>query len=97
MKDIINDLKKSDTGNIHLMVAITIMSFKDNNEEHVIHSQSSNLQIMINDKADEVIDELFQILLSRYQSELETSIKGSDFIFDCVYLLYYKLHKIYSK
>ena len=52
---------------------------------------------MINDKADEVIDELFQTLLSRYQSELKTSIKGSDFIFDCVYLLYYKLHKIYSK
>ena len=35
-------------------------------------------------------------LLSRYQIELETSVKGSEFVFDCVHLLYYKCHKINS-
>ena len=49
---------------------------------------------MINDKSDEIIEELFQSLLSRYQIALETSIRGSDFIFDCAHLLYYKCHKI---
>ena len=49
---------------------------------------------MINDKADEVIEDLFQSLRSRYQIGLETSMKGSDFVFDCVHLLYYKCHKI---
>ena len=29
-----------------------------------------------------------------YQIGLETSMKGSDFIFDCVNSLYYKCHKI---
>ena len=38
-----------------------------------MHSKSDNIEIMINDKADEVIEELFQSLLSRYQIELETS------------------------
>ena len=38
-------------------------------------------------KVDEVIEELFQSLLYRYQIRLETS-KGSDFIFHCVHLLY---------
>ena len=30
----------------------------DNNEERVMHSKSDNLEIMINDEADKVIDEL---------------------------------------
>ena len=37
---------------------------------------------MINDKADEVLEELFQSILSRNQFGLETSKKVSDFIFD---------------
>ena len=49
---------------------------------------------MINNKADEVMEEHFQSLLPRYQIGLETSMKGSDFMFDCVHLLYYKFHKI---
>ena len=57
-----------------------------------MHSKSDNMEIIINDKADEII-ELFQSLLSRYQIGLETSMKGSDFVFDCVNLLYYKCQK----
>ena len=48
---------------------------------------------MNNYKADEVIRELFDSLQNRYQNNLE-SIKGSDFAFDYVQLLYYKYHKI---
>ena len=36
---------------------------------------------------------LFESLLFRYQTGLET-LRGSDYIFDCVNLLYYKCHKI---
>ena len=48
---------------------------------------------MINDKADEVIEEPFRSPLSIYQIGLETSMKGSEFVFDCVHLLYDKCHK----
>ena len=36
------------------------MSSKDNDEEHVMCSKSDNIQITISDKADEVLEELFQ-------------------------------------
>ena len=49
---------------------------------------------MIYAQSDEVIQELFESPLFRYQIELESSMKGSDFIFDCVNLLHYKCHKI---
>ena len=39
----------------------------------------------------------FESLLNRYQVGLETLMKGSDFIFDFVHLLYYKSHKITFK
>ena len=41
--------------------------------------------------------ETFESLLNRYQIRLETSIRCSDFIFDCVNLLRYKCHKINLK
>ena len=34
--------------------------------------------------ANEVVDELFKSLLSRYHDNLEISMRGSDFIFDSV-------------
>ena len=68
------------------------MSSEDNDEQRVMQSKSSNLKIMINDKEDEIIEKLFQSILSRYQIGLETSMKGShSIIFYCVHLLYYKM------
>ena len=57
-------------------------------------SNSNNKEILFNDKPDEVIKKLFKSLINRYQNNLQTSMKSSDFVFDCVYLLYYKCHKI---
>ena len=72
-------LKKYDTWKIQSAIAtINFMSSKDNDEECVMHSRD-NIDIMINDKTDEVIEELFQSLLPRYQTGLKTSLKGSDF------------------
>ena len=62
-----------------------------------MHSKGDDIEIMINDKANEVIKELFQSLVSRYQIGLEISMRGSDFIFDCVHLLCYEWLKINFK
>ena len=52
-----------------------------------MHSRNDNIELMINEKVDEVIKELFQPILSIYQIVFERSIKGSDFNFDSVNLL----------
>ena len=43
--------------------------------------------LRINDKADKVIEEPFKLFLNRYKTGLETTMKGSDFIFLGVSLL----------
>ena len=72
------------------MIAINFMSSKDNDEER---SKSDNIEFMIYDNADEAVEKPFESLVNRYQIGLETPMRGSDFIFDWVYLFYYKCHK----
>ena len=90
LKDIINYLNKSDTRKIQLTIMITFMSSKDNDEECVMHSKIDFKEMMINDKAEEVMEKRFQLLLFKYQVGLKISMNISDFVFDCIPLLYYR-------
>ena len=49
-----------------------------------MHSSSGNIKFSRYSVADYVINKLFKLLCSRYQENLETSMKGSNFIFDLV-------------
>ena len=42
-----------------LTIANNFIYSIDNDEEHVMHSKSDNIEIMINDEPDKVIKELF--------------------------------------
>ena len=78
---------------IQLTIAISFISSKDNDKGIVRHSKSDNIEIMINDKADEFIKAPFDSLNNRYQHNLK-SMKGSELVFHYVRLLYYQCHKI---
>ena len=41
----------------------------------------------------EIMEKLFNSLKNKYQNNLQ-SMRGSEFVFDYVHLLYYKCHKI---
>ena len=91
LKDI-NNLKKIDMWKIQSTITINVISSKDDNdEEHVMHSKSDKIEIMVNDEADQIIEELFKSLRNRYQNNLEVSMKGSKFVLDYVLLLCYIL------
>ena len=66
---------------------INFTSSKDNN---VIHSKSDNLEMIINYKINEVIEES---LFSKYQIGLQISTKDIDFMFESIDSLYCKSHK----
>ena len=93
LKDIINNFKKLDWWKIQLTIANNFISSIDNNEECVMHSKSDNIEIMINDKVDEVIKELFGLLKNRFPNKLEL-MKSSKFVFDYIHLVYFECHKI---
>ena len=60
-------------------ITINFLFSKENDEESIMVSMSDNLEIMIYDKADAVIEEIFCLLLIRYEIGLEISMKDSRF------------------
>ena len=62
-----------------------------------MHSRSDNIEFTSYNDADEVVDELFESLRSRYWGSVEKSVGGYDFIFESVQLMYCKCHKVHFK
>ena len=91
------DLQKSGTWKIQLNVASNFISSKDVDEERVMHSKGNNTEFMTYVNANYVVDERFEPLLLIYQIDLQTSMRGSNFIFNSVQLFYYKRNKINFK
>ena len=55
-----------------------------------MHSKGDNIKF---NYVNKVVDKLFESLCLRYQDNLQTSVEGSEFVFDSVELMYYKCHK----
>ena len=91
---IINDHKTPNEWKIQLTMKTDFISSKDCKETHTMHTTSDNIESMIGNERNEIIKEHFESLLQKYQEGLEKSMKGSEFVFDNIDLLYYKLHKI---
>ena len=71
----INDVKIQGEWKIELTMEINFISSKDSNETRTMHTKSINIEIMIGNETDEIIKELFDSLLQRYQEGLEKSMK----------------------
>ena len=56
LENIINNLKKSDTGTIQLTITNKLITSIGNDKEHVVHSKSDKIQIMVSAESNEVIN-----------------------------------------
>ena len=59
-----------------------------------MHTKSDNIEIIMGSETNDIIEELLESLLQKYQERLEKSVRGSVFIPDSVDSLYYNLQKI---
>ena len=70
---------------IQLTMSINFISAKpDSDETRTMRTKSNNAEIIMASETDEIIEELFESYLERYQEGLEESMRGSEFIFDSV-------------
>ena len=60
-------------------MTINVISSNNVDEERLMHTKSDSKEFMTYDNANDIVDELFKTLLSRYQDNLETRIEGSEF------------------
>ena len=95
LASMINDYKIKGEWKIQLTAEINFTSLKpDSDETRIMHTKSDNTEIMTGSDMNEVIGELFKSLLQRYQEGLQEKMRGSEFEFDGVNLLYYDFNKI---
>ena len=75
-------------------MVINFISSKDSDQILTMHTKNNNIEIMMGSETDEIIEELFESFLHKYQEGLEEKMRGSEFVFHSVDLLCYKIHKI---
>ena len=86
--------KTSSEWKIQLTMAINFISSKDSDETRTMHTKSNNVEIMVGSETDEIIKDLFESFLQKYQEGLEESMRGSESVYDSVAALYYNLNKV---
>ena len=65
---------------------INFISSRNFIESRDMYSKSDNFEIMMGADTNEIIRNLFNSLLRRYQEGLKESMRGSEFVFDYVNL-----------
>ena len=63
-------------------------------KEHGTHSRNNNIKFTSYNDANKIVDELGDSLWSRIHGNLKTSMRGSDFIYNSLQLMYFKCHKV---
>ena len=59
-----------------------------------MYRKSDNFEIIMGATTNEIIRNIFNSLLRRYQGGLQESMRGSDFVFDYFESLNYIFHKV---
>ena len=90
----IDNHKAQDKWKIQIAMRIKFISSLDDNDFRIMYAKSDNVEIISGTETNDVVNELFNSLFKRYQEGLQTKMRGSNFTFDRVDLLYYQLHKI---
>ena len=75
-------------------MAIHFISSTDSDETRTMHTKSNNAEIMVGSETDESIKDLLESFLQKYQEWLEKSMRGSEFVYDSVDVLYSNLNKV---
>ena len=95
----VNEMKETNiTCNIHLTLKFIFKSSKDVDEEIEMFLKSKNITVAVGRSTVELIRFFYKVykFFIKLQSikKLVEKMKGSDFVFDFVYRLHYKSHKI---
>ena len=80
---------------MQLTIEVNFISLKPGSDEtRIMYTKSDNIETMFDDDNDDIIEQLFESLLKKYEESLQNKMRGSEFEFDGVNFLYYDLTKL---
>ena len=94
LRELIEEYKLKGEWKVQLTTEINFISLKPGSDEtRIMYTRSDNVEIMFGDDNDDIIEQLFESLLQKYEENLRNKMKGSDIEFDGVNFLYYDFNK----
>ena len=95
LRELIAEYKQKGEWKIQLTIEVNFISLKPGSDEnHIMYTRSDNIEIMFGDDNDNIIEQLFESLLQKYEENLQNKMRRSEFEFDGVNFLYYDFNKI---
>ena len=94
LRELLEEYKQKGEWKVQLTIEVNFISLKPGSDEtRIMYTRSDNIEIMFGDDNDDVIEQLFESLLKKYEKNLQNKMTGSEFEFDGVNFLYYDFNK----
>ena len=79
---------------VQLTIEVNFISLKlGSDKNRIMYTRSDNVEIMFGDDNDDIIEQLFESLLQKYEENVQNKMRGSELEFDGVNFLYYDFNK----
>ena len=92
--ELIEEYKLKGEWKVQLTIEVNFILLKPGSDEtRFMYTRSDNIEIMFGDDNDDIIEQLFESLLKKYEENLQNKMRGSEFEFDGVNFLYYDFNK----
>ena len=94
LKELIEEYKLKGEWKVQVTIEVNFISLKSGSDDtRIMYTRSDNVEIMFGDDNDDIIEQLFESLLQKYEENLQNKMKGPEFEFDGVNFLYYDFNK----
>ena len=94
LRELLEEYKQKGEWKVQLTIEVHFISLKPGSDEtRIMYTRSDNIEIMFGDDNDDIIEQLFESLLQKYEENLQNKMRGSEFEFDGVNFLYYDFNK----
>ena len=95
LRELIEGYKFKGEWKVQLTIEVNFISLRPGSDEtRIMYTRSDNFEIMFGDNNDDIIEQLFESLLQKYEDNLQNKMRGSEFEFDGVNFLYYDFNKM---
>ena len=93
LRELIEEYKQKGEWKVQLTIEVNFISLKPGSDEtRIMYTRSDNIEIIFGDDND-IIEQLFESLLQKYEENLKNKMRGSEFEFDGIKFLYYDFNK----
>ena len=94
LKELIEEYKPKGEWKVQLTIEVNFISLKPGSDEiRIMYTRSDNVEIMLGDDNDDIIEQIFELLLQKYEENLQNKMRGSEFEVDVVNFFYYDFNK----